>query len=66
MTRRATSGWPWVEGSHGHYTLAEYEYVPQSGKRTNRWLILRWGAAERAFRMTEVSNSELQPKAGNL
>lgn len=51
-----------AEGKHGHYTLNEYEYVPGSGKRTNRWLILSWGAAERAFRISEVSNSELQPK----
>ena len=50
-----------VEGKHGHYTLGSYEYVPRSGKVTNRWVILRFGAAERAFRITEISNSEVQP-----
>jgi RNA polymerase-associated protein RTF1 len=51
-----------AEGSHGHYTLMDYEYVPGSGKRTNRWVILRHGSNDRAFRITEISNSELTPK----
>ena len=50
-----------LEGKHEdkNYVLREYEYgVPNSGKRTDRWLLLRFGVNERAFRITEISNSE--------
>ena len=40
--------------------LREYEYgLPNAGKRTDRWLLLRFGVNERAFRITEISNSEV-------
>ena len=48
-----------AEGRHNNYELKEYEYVPRSGKTTNRWLILKFGSSERAFKITDVSNGEV-------
>ena len=54
-----------AEGRHNNYELKEYEYVPRSGKTTNRWLILKFGSSERAFKITDVSNGEVSEKEYN-
>ena len=44
-----------ADGKYKQYSLKTYEYLP--GKKTQKWLVLRWGSSEKTFRLSEVSNS---------
>lgn len=46
-----------ADGKYKQYSLKQYEYLP--GKKTQKWLILRWGQSEKTFRLSEVSNSDV-------
>ena len=47
-----------AEGTHVKYPLPEYELVGKPGVKTPFWLVLKFGAHERAFKANEVSNQE--------
>ena len=48
-----------ADGKYKQYSLKKYEYLPNK-PMTTKWLILRWGKAEKTFRLSEVSNSATQ------
>lgn len=48
-----------ADGRYKQYSLKKYEYLSNK-PMTSKWLILRWGKAEKTFRLSEVSNSATQ------
>ena len=48
-----------ADGKYKQYSLKKYEYLPNKPP-TQKWLILRWGKSEKTFRLSEVSNSDVQ------
>jgi RNA polymerase-associated protein RTF1 len=48
-----------ADGKYKQYSLKKYEYLANKPP-TQKWLILRWGKSEKTFRLSEVSNSDVQ------